>query len=161
MNSTASGKKLPFLGGGLFLAVVVLVLVAGFARHNIAIHSAPVSVATLTNALPGIPLPPGQPVFVRLPYEQAPDKFVTPADIKAIRDNMPKPRTFIWLYQPAGITIDSPTNARADFWRRRMPLTVEMTKQNGVWEVEDIRKGGQVCGAAPDWLDELSDKLPY
>ena len=153
------------VGVVLFIGLPLLLLVAGLLHHDAAIRNAPVSVYVQTNLTLPVLLA-NSNVLWGIPYGQASNNFITPADLDAIRGCLPKLRTFVWLYQPSGIDIGSPTNATVTFWRRRVWLNVEVTKSNGVWQVEDIRRRGPGCGVSPpnwinDWLDKASNKLPY
>jgi hypothetical protein len=154
--------KKPISLGAIPLLVLLLLVLVGFVWHKAAIRNAPVYVRTLTKAPPHLVSIVGTNINQLIPYAKAPDKMVTPEDLTGIRSCLPKLRTFIWLYRPDSICVESPIEARVEFWRRRMPLSVTVTKTNGSWRMEWVQKGATVCfSTPPDWLDELSDRLPY
>lgn len=159
-DSTAPKK--PLLLAAAVFVVAVLAALAGWTLHSLAISNAPVYVCTPTNLPPPFASIVGTNIHVALPYAQAPNKLVTPKDITEIRKCLPAWRTCAWFYRPTGITVDSPEEAHVDFWRRRMPLSIQIIKKDGAWKLERIQKGGQVCFSnPPDFWDEVSNRLPY
>jgi hypothetical protein len=146
------------LFGGLCLAIMMLMSSATSFRVM------PVFVSVRTNPPPQLAgvLGNHSNCFVSIPYAHAADKLVTPSDLDQIKQALPWSKTAGRLFRPVALVIDSPTEAHAEFWRRRKPLRVTLFKTGELWRVEGVYRGGQVDFLTPPgFLDKSADKLPF
>ena len=144
--------------GGVLIVVLILI------RAMTSFGSLPVFVSVRTNPPPqfAAALANNSNYFVSIPYLQAADKLVTPSDLEQIKQAIPWSKTVGRLFRPVALVIESPTEAKAEFWRRRKPLHVTVIKTGGVWRVEYVGRGGQVDFITPPgFLDKMADKLPF
>ena len=145
-----------------FAALLLVVAIAGRVRSSV--QNMPVYVSVLTNPTPQFAAALGSNTncFVDVPYAQAANKLVTEADLKLIKEAIPRSKTIGRLFSPRALVIKSPTEVEAEFWRRRTPLWMTLVKTGEVWRVEYLGRNGQIDWVIPPgFLDKLEKKLPF
>ena len=145
----------------MIVGLMFLLLFVGW-RIDASIDAMPVCVSVPTNPPPQLAAALGEQNnwSVPVPYSAVTNKPVTVAEILEIKRAIPRLQTVGRLYRPYCIDIGSPTNAVAEFWRRRKPLSVFLVRSDGIWKVESIASGIAHFSTPPDLLDRISDRTP-
>ena len=100
--------------------------------------------------------------FTSVPYADSIQKPVTEDEIRQIKSAISRTKTIGRFYRPYSIEIASPIEAEAEFWRRRTPRRISLSKTSGVWRVECFNQHGLYhFTTPPDFIDKLRSKLPF
>lgn len=67
---------------------------------------------------------------------------VSDADVRKIKGALSKTRVLYGFYSEGIVTVESPTTARAIFWRRNIALQISLAKAGSDWVVVDEKQMG-------------------
>jgi hypothetical protein len=142
--------------------IFFLILVFGIHSH-LTIQDAAVDVMVPTNPPPIAVAAGSSRWFVDVPYSQVTNKPVSVVDIKQIKAAVPWSKTTLIFYQVSHIVIDSPTEARVEFWRGRKFVDVSLEKTDGVWNVKGGIHAHTVTEFAtpPGFWEKINEALPF
>jgi hypothetical protein len=97
---------------------------------------------------------------IRIPFEDATNKFVSETDIVQIKQAIPWNKTTLHLYFPQRIVVNSPTNAYAEFSRKHIVLHVYLEKRDDIWQVEHLFSTKWDLHRSPDLQERIAESLP-
>jgi hypothetical protein len=90
---------------------------------------------------------------------QLTDKVISAADVRAIKAAFCRTQVFYGFYDSGIVTIKSPTDGSATFWRRNIELEMSLVKVGTDWRVTDIKREIPFRPAKKGRWNQLLDSL--